>query len=213
MSAAFVREMSKRVGYVLVGMALSIVLVAIPLFVRSMKPKVPSIKANSPRARGPIDAPIQIIEYSDFQCPACRLAQASLALLLARHPGKIRLVFQHFPLEGHAWSHAAHQAAECAADQNRFWIYHDRLYENQMNWSKSTELPITILLEMATEAGMDLDTFARCLTDPKVAARINGEGMAGKDLGVRSTPSFFVNGEMVVGVQGLEEKVEKLLKQ
>lgn len=156
-------------------------------------------------------APIQIIEYSDFQCPACRTAQAALFQLLGKYPGKIRLTFQHYPLGGHRWSAVAHQAAECAARQGRFWPYHDRLYAEQASWSGSAVAPLETLVRYGSEMALDLDRFGECLGDRAVAAEIQRERDAGADLGVRSTPSFFVNGKFVVGTPALENEVKKLL--
>jgi protein-disulfide isomerase len=175
------------------------------------RPTVSLNNAEFPRAQGPVDAPIQIIEYSDFQCPACGNAQPMLNALLQDHPGKIRLVYQHFPLDSHQWSRLVHQAAECAARQNRFWPYHDRLYQNQSGWSKSTESPVEILIRYAKEEGLNLEAFGRCLQDPEAARKIREERMTGEGLGVRSTPSFFVNGEMVAGTKTLREKIERFL--
>ena len=204
--------MTKKLNYLLVGLVLLAGLVGAVYFLRSRLPKLVSSPADSPRSRGPAGAPIQIIEFSDFQCPACQVAQPLLQGLLAQHPEKIRLVYKHFPLQAHRWAFVAHQAAECAARQNKFWSFHDRLYKDQSLWSAGPEPPFETFLRYAKEEALDLDRFAACLSDKKVSETINQERLAGVGLGVRSTPSFFVNGKLTVGGKGLEEEMKKRLE-
>ena len=177
---------------------------------RARRPGLPALDPAFERAKGPVSAPIQIIEYSDFQCPACREAQSELSQLLTAHPEQIRLVYQHFPLEGHRWALVAHQSAECAALQGQFWPYHDRLYLEQAVWSIALGTPLETFVRYAKELGLDLDRFSRCLGDPVVSREIQAEKLAGVGLGVRSTPSFFVNGNLVVSVKSLREEIGKL---
>lgn len=197
--------------YLSAGVVLAGILIGTVWILRGTHSKVPSFAESFPRSKGSANAPIQVIEYSDFQCPSCRWAQIPLANLLLEKSGKIRLIFQHFPLQGHPWSPLAHQAAECAAGQGQFWVYHDRLYNEQTLWSKATAPPVEDFLRFAREAGLDLDRFAACLGDRSIEARIRQEHSTGLDLGVRSTPSFFVNGKLVVGVVELQKEIEKLL--
>lgn len=197
--------------HVLTGVLLVGFLVATVFLLRLGQGKPPLAASDFPRAKGPVDAPIQVIEYSDFQCPACQVAQSTLAELFVQYPGKIRLIFQHYPLEGHPWSPLAHRAVECAARQNQFWVYHDRLYRDQSNWSKTVEAPVEAFLGYARDGGLALDQFADCLGESEVDRIVGDERRAGFDLGVRSTPSFFVNGKLAVGAKGLREEIEKIL--
>lgn len=200
--------MSKQLRYALSGVVLVGGLVGIVFLIRMARPRLPVTSVDSPRAKGPANAPLQIIEYSDFQCPACQMAQSELSALFKEFPEKIRLIYQHFPLESHPWSPLAHHSAECAAEQDRFWGFHDRLYATQSIWSKSPTLPLETFMGYAKDEGLDLDRFSRCLADERVDAKILVEKSAGLGLGVRSTPSFFVNGKLVLGVQNLRKKVE-----
>lgn len=186
-------------------------LVAIVFVLRLGRGRIPELVGNFPRSKGPVNAPVQVIEYSDFQCPACQVAQSTLSELELQYPGKIRLIFQHYPLEAHRWSSLAHRAAECAARQNQFWVYHDRLYSDQSNWSKAVEAPVEAFLGYARDGGLALDEFADCLGKNDFDRMIGDERRAGFDLGVRSTPSFFVNGKLAVGAKALREEIEKLL--
>ena len=199
-------------SYPLTGIVMIGVLVGTIFILRWLGPKIPRVDASFERAKGPVSATIQVIEYSDFQCPACREAQPELSDLLTLHKEKIRLIYRHFPIDGHRWSALAHQAAECAAEQNQFWSYHDRLYREQPYWSIATEVPLETFVRYAKEARLDLDRFSRCLSDPAVNRKIQAERSAGVGLGVRSTPSFFVNGNLVVSIKSLREKLEQLTR-
>lgn len=204
--------MRRSAGYVIAGVLLTGLLVSVIFVMRQLKSTSASLSHNAQRSQGPADAPVQIIEYSDFQCPACGKAQPALNQLLREFEGKIRLTYQHYPLHSHAWSEWAHQAAECAARQDHFWAFHDRLYTEQALWAEGKQAPLEIFLRYAKEGGLDLDTFGRCLTDRSVSSKIREERVGGEGLGIRSTPSFFVNGELIVGVAKLREKVTKILK-
>lgn len=206
--------MPNRWRYFLAGFVLVAILVSAVVFLRLRhnQAKLPTVEDDFVRAKGPVDAPVQMIEYSDFECPACQLAQATLRELMTQYPAKIRLIYQHFPLSGHKFSPLAHRAAECAAHEKKFWEYHDRLYAEQSHWSASAEPPIEAFLSYARDAGLNVETFARCLADASVDQKIQQERLAGEDLGVRSTPTFFVNGRMVAGILNLAEEVRKSIK-
>jgi len=197
----------------LAGILLIGFLVGTVFLLRLGRGKIPLAAGDFPRARGPAGAPIQIVEYSDFQCPACQVAQGTLSQIMEQYPNKIRLIFQHYPLEGHRWSPLAHRAAECAARQNQFWTYHDRLYGDQAVWSKAPEAPVEALLNYARESELALEEFAHCLGEAAVDRPVQDERRAGFDLGVRSTPSFFVNGKLAVGAPALCAEIAKITNQ
>jgi protein-disulfide isomerase len=168
-------------------------------------PKISRIQAQDLKARGPANAPIEIVEYSDFECPACKLAQPVLAEIEMSYPRKVRLVFRHFPLPVHMRAPVAHQAAECAAQQNRFWLYHDRLYNEQEQWTTGPS-PTQMLIQYAADTGLNLDIFADCLADPNVTAQIIKEKQEGQSLLIHSTPTFFINGTRFAGAKELKEQ-------
>ena len=171
-----------------------------------------AVSGTDMKVQGPADAPIKIIEYSDFQCPACQRAGTTLAQFFAAYPGKIQLFFRHFPLSSHTWSPLAHQAAECASEAGHFWEYHDRLYSEQAIWSNLSN-PTETFLKFAGDLNLDLDRFAACLTDQKIARRILEEKQQGESLQIKSTPTFFINGERVVGPIELQIRGENLIRQ
>lgn len=197
-------------NYLLIGLILASGLVAAVYLLRMNRPSSIFEAGDAARSRGPIRASIQIIEYSDFQCPACQIAQGVLDEILRQHQGKVRLIYKHFPLPGHKWAFLAHQAAECAAIQNKFWTFHDRLYQDQSLWGGNPEPPLETFLRYAKEEALDLNRFTTCLADKEISAKINQEKSAGAELGVRSTPSFFVNGKLAVGSQALQAEIEKI---
>jgi protein-disulfide isomerase len=203
-----------NIRYIVTGIILTIFLIAGVVFLRKTHgvKRHPERILSESKSKGPADAPVQIIEYSDFQCPACRTAIPTIDEILAAYPGRIRFAFHHFPLPGHPFSPLAHQAAECAADRGKFWEYHDRLYSEQPNWTILSN-PTEVFLRYAKEGGLDLDAFAQCLTEDRIRRRIFEERAQGESLQVRSTPTFFINGERLVGPVELKIKGEAKIRE
>jgi protein-disulfide isomerase len=153
-------------------------------------------------AKGRPDAPVTIVEFSDFQCPACGQAYRDLHEMLARRTD-VRLVFRNFPLDNscnEALPRALHPdaclaalAAECARQQNRFWEYHDRLFENQHTLDRES------LFRYARDVGVDIPTFRNCLDAPATRDRITDDIRAGIAAGIESTPTLFINGRRIDG--------------
>jgi protein-disulfide isomerase/uncharacterized membrane protein len=153
--------------------------------------------------KGPVDAPITITEFSDFECAFCAKAFKDLRDLERRYPGRVRVVFHHFPLDSSCNPHvqgSMHQsaclaaiAAECAALQDKFWAYHDLLFDRQ------DELARPALIAYAATVGANVDAFVACLDDSASRARVREDAGAGADLGVTSTPTLIINGRLVEG--------------
>jgi protein-disulfide isomerase/uncharacterized membrane protein len=164
-------------------------------------PTATLVSSDSP-SRGPADAAVTIVEFSDFECPACGQAYKDLHDLLHRR-SDVRFVFRNFPLDSscneavqrtvHPDACLAAIAGACAAKQSRFWEYHDRLFENQHALDRDS------LFRYAREVGIDLTTFRTCLDDPAVRARIADDARAGIAAGIESTPTLFINGRRVSG--------------
>ena len=155
------------------------------------------------RRRGEPDARVVIVEYSDFQCPACRAAEEPLRQILALYGKQVRLVFKHFPLEGlHTRAREAAVASECAGRQGRFWPFHHLLYEKQEEWTQGAPLS-SRLAGYARDAGVDASAFEACLKDPSAAAGVSSDIDEGTQRWVGSTPTFFVNGKRLVGPRQL----------
>jgi len=149
---------------------------------------------------GPENAAITIIEFSDYECPFCRKWHAEVyQRLLDTYPGQIRFVFRDFPLTSiHANAFSAAEAANCAGDQGLYWPYHDQLFSMQLGLGKQA------YQQYAEQLGLDMDTFNACLDDGKYKAEIQADFEFAAQLGVRSTPTFFINGIALVGAQSFE---------
>jgi len=146
--------------------------------------------------RGAKDAPVTIVEFSDFQCPFCKTATTTIKQVLDKYPGKVRLVFRDFPLVSlHPLAPKAHEAARCAAEQGKFWEYHDLLFE------KSPKLTPDELKQYAQSLKLDTAAFNQCLDSSKYTAEVDKDVKEGATLGLTGTPSFFINGRQLVGAQ------------
>ncbi len=158
-------------------------------------PSVESLVLPGAAYKGPATAPVTIVEFSDFQCPFCARSQAVLKQVLEKYPNDVKLVFRHFPLESHPQARLAAEAAECAARQGKFWEYHDQLF------ASAGELPRSRLQGLAETIGLDPQGFSSCLDGGTTGVRVAADLMAGRQLGVTGTPTFFVNGRMLEGAQ------------
>ena len=168
------------------------------------------IPTDSFYALGPNDAPITIVEFSDYECPFCRRWHAEVYKpLLAAYPGKIRLVYRNLPLTSiHPDAMGAAEAAMCAGEQDVYWKYHDKLFSSET-------LGNNVYLQYAQELGLNMTTFHSCLTDHKYQNTIQADSDFAVKLGIRSTPTFFINGLAIVGAQPLDvfkQVIEKELK-
>jgi protein-disulfide isomerase len=150
-------------------------------------------------AFGPENAPITIVEFSDFQCPFCRRWHEQVyEPLLAAYPGKIRMVYRNLPLTSiHPDAFPAAEAAMCAGEQDAFWQYHEKLFSSEALGSQ-------IYTQYAQELSLDMTTFEACMADHKYQEAVQMDTDFAIDLGIRSTPTFFINGLPVVGAQPLD---------
>lgn len=148
---------------------------------------------------GPEDAPITIVEFSDYQCPYCRRwHQEVYQPLLAAYPGQIKLVYRHLPLTSiHPDAFSAAEASMCAAEQNAYWQYHDKLFS-------SSTLGSSVYTSYAQDLGLDMTAFDSCLSEHKYQEEVQADLDFAINLGVRSTPTFFINGLAIVGAQPLD---------
>jgi len=144
--------------------------------------------------RGPANAPVTVVEFTDYQCPFCRRHfDSTLTPLLAQYGDRVRYVVRNFPIPSlHPMAVSAAQAAECANDQGKFWEYHDRLFQTEI---ASTET----LKSMARQLGLNTSRFNRCLDSGEKADIVEQDVRDGVAAGVAGTPSFFVNGRFIDG--------------
>jgi protein-disulfide isomerase len=160
-------------------------------------PRLKVETANRP-ARGPADAPIEMIEFSDFECPYCLRANPTVNQVLSTYGDKIRFTYRHFPLGFHPDARPAAEAAQCANEQGKFWPYHDKLFANPGHLSPAD------LRQTAETIGLDMARFGQCVDTHKYKADVDADVAAGEAVGVDGTPAFFINGRMVSGAQPFE---------
>ncbi len=177
---------------------------------------LPPESAPAFREKGAPNAKITIVEFSDFECPACRAAEEPLRQLLDLYGKDSRLIFKQFPLERvHRNARAAALAAECIGRQGKFWPFHDELYARQDDWGE-LEDPRPLFEKYEKEAGADLAALKACEQDPATAAAIEADQKEAKDRWVAATPTFFVNGRRFVGARQLSMRapswIDKELK-
>ncbi len=156
--------------------------------------------------RGLENAPVVIEEYSDFQCPACAYAEATLPEVLSAFPTQVKLVYNDYPLSIHPNARPAAEAAQCALAQGKFWDFHDRLFSEQSTWSgKSKNEALDIFKQYAKDLSLDGDAFAACVDNGERRTDVNRDVTEGNARKVNSTPTFFINGEKSVGAKTLDE--------
>lgn len=150
---------------------------------------------------GPAEAKVTIVEFADFQCPACATAFPVLQSVREAYPQTVRLVFRHFPLiEAHNKAQLAAEAAEAARAQGKFWEMYDQLFREQAAWSKLTAREAQTTFEQYAQAvGLDVERFKKELTEHTHAARPPEDRADGTALGVRGTPTLFINGRLYSG--------------
>lgn len=150
---------------------------------------------SSDHVKGPMDAPVTLVEYSDFQCPACKNLEPTLRKLSAEYGKELRLVYRNYPLTSlHKNAEAASKAAEAANLQGRFWEYHDMLFNTQDEWS-NLDNPQSKFIDYAHSLGLDENKFKTDLTSDAVSAKIKEDVASGNQNNVNATPSFFLNGK------------------
>lgn len=161
-----------------------------------------NVPIGSSPVRGDPDAPITIVEFSDFQCPFCARALPTLEELEREHGSKLKIVFKHFPLSIHENAPLASRAALAAGEQGKFWDYHDMLLRSQTAWADKSEAQARkIFLDYAKSFELDLKKFEQALDSEKNAKIVTDDFALGASLGVQGTPAFFVNGVFVNGAR------------
>jgi len=152
-------------------------------------------------------APITIVEFADYQCPACAAAVPITETILEKYEGKVRFVYRDFPLNSHQYAFQAAEAAQCAGEQGHYWEMYNTLFSHQDN------LDIEALENYAANLGLDTHQFNECLKDGKYVDEVEYDIAEALGYQVMSTPTFFVNGHRIIGANSveLEQKIIELL--
>ncbi len=148
----------------------------------------------SPHLKGNTDSSIKLVEYSDFQCPACAQMEPIVKDVLDQYGDQISFEYKHFPLPMHSLAETASKAAEAAGQQDAFFEYHDLLFTNQQTWSVSPNA-MAMFVQYAKELNLDLDQFKKQMNASLIKDKINSEKQEGLAAGVTGTPTFFLNGQ------------------
>ena len=163
-------------------------------------PAILQVSMDDDPVKGDVDAPVTVIEFSDFQCPFCsRFYTNTLAELEENYidTGKVKLVYRDLPLTSiHPNAFPAHVAAECADEQDKFWDYHDMLFEKQAEWSRLSSDDLSDkLLEYGTTIGLNTPNFESCLSSQEMEDEVNADLSDARTFGATGTPSFFIGNE------------------
>lgn len=156
---------------------------------------------------------VTLIEYGDFQCPACYDYEPTMQAIREKYKDEINFQFRNFPLtQIHPNALAAHAAAEAASRQGKFWEYHDLLYEEQKSWSTvSANERSAVFEQYATQLELDLEQFRSDINDPGVRAIINADIKEGKSIGATGTPTFVLNGKKLDKISADVDAFSKLI--
>jgi protein-disulfide isomerase len=158
-----------------------------------------AISSDDDPSTGPTIAPVTIVEFSDFQCPFCKRSAGVVKEVLRAYGEKVRFVYRDYPTPNHIHAKQAAEAAQCAAAQGQFWAYHDLLFEHQQvgsGWDFN---------RLAQQASMDMAAFTHCLDTHQYASEVEGDLRDALNVGVTSTPTFFINGLPLIGARSFEE--------
>lgn len=163
-----------------------------------------AVPVSDAPTRGPSDALVTVVAFTDYQCPFCGRVESTLAQLRERYPEDVRVVVQQLPLAFHKHAFDAAVAAECAAEQGQFWPLHDRLFERQRELSD--QRPPAAFAEGIE--GLRRSALERCTASERARAKVTEDQRLAERFGVRGTPSFFINGRFLSGAQPLERFAE-----
>ena len=161
-------------------------------------PKIEVAEGEDNPSIGPKDAPVKIIEFTDYQCPFCGRARPTINQILDAYKGKVRYTLRDFPLSFHQDSHKAHEAAHCAGEQGKYWEMNHKLFASQQ------AIKVEDLKKYAGEIKLNQKKFDECLDSGKFSEKVNQNQAYGETVGVSGTPAFFINGRMISGARPFE---------
>lgn len=173
-----------------------------PVEIYIQKPTLPTFEVNVGEApfKGGSDAKVTIVEFSDFQCPFCSKGAQVLSALEKKYGNKVKIAFKHYPLPFHAQARIAAEASMCANEQSSklFWKMHDAMFADQSKLDKDN------LIATAKKVGVKEVEFKTCLESGKFKAKVDADVAQGAAIGIKSTPTFYINGKLISGAQPLE---------
>lgn len=213
------QEMKALLG---IGLLTVLILVGGVFFLSKSSPATVDDAGNTKRADGKLlvkedsyfagnkKAKVTIVEFADFQCPACSSAQPIVKRIIEDYKDKIFFVFRHFPLPQHKNAKLAGLVGEAAGAQGKFWQMYDMLYENQSEWGESSK-PMDFFTKYAQDLGLNVDKLKEDIKKDALANKMQRDLDDGNAVGVNSTPTFYVNGLQLRGVPQYSE-LQKLIE-
>ncbi len=172
---------------------------------------IESSEQKEEHVRGDIDAPITIVEFSDFQCPFCLKFHPTMMQVMQNYQGQVKWVYKHFPLDSkHPQARPAAEASECAAEQNKFWEFADGLFENQPRLGQA------LYKDLASQLGLDMNQFEDCVSSRKYKDKVEQDLQQGIASGVKGTPGNFINGQLIPGAvtyENLKSSIDQVLSE
>ena len=195
------RNTRKQANWWVIGLIVAVVLVGVSTIVLQQnqnKAKAEPVETSQDKSMGEVEAPVVVVEYGDYQCPACgRFASTVKPKLVEEfvNSGQVRFVFRSFQFIGEESQWAA-EAAECANEQGKYWEYYDKLYSSQAG-ENAGAFRKEKLEGFAAELGLQTEQFNSCLASGKYTDKVKAETLEAQNLGLRSTPSLLVNGKLV----------------
>jgi len=160
-----------------------------------LKPPMVNVATDGAPVRGNANAPVTIVEFSDFQCPFCARAEGEIVKVRDTYKDQVKIVYKDYPLPIHSNAPKAAEASRCAGEQDKYWEYHDVLFANH------SALEVPNLKKFATDLKLDTAKFDTCLDSGKYADEIAKDMAEGSRVGVSGTPAFFINGRLLSGAQ------------
>jgi protein-disulfide isomerase len=204
--------MTQETKYLLgIGIATIVLLVGGVFYLSNSNPQVTPTGAVDKKVLvagkntvGKKDAKVVVVEFADFQCPACGAFYPDMKKILSEYDGKIYYIYRHFPLPMHKNAMKAAEAAQAAGTDNKFWQMHDQLFESQTEWSE-VEDPTTLFAGYAKSVGIDSEKFKKALAEGAHLPVVQKDIQDGIKAGVNSTPTIFVNGKKVEGAVTIQD--------
>lgn len=196
------------IAFLIIAIDLSIV-----FFIRKSRGFPQSIQVETYKTLGHPEAPLFLVLFSDFNCPYCSDLREPLHQLLKKYPQYLKIYFKHFPLRSHPNSHLAAQGAECAADQGKFWEFHELLFANAVSWQNKDKSEFSnILVDYAVSIGLDYPTFQQCLNSGKKIEIVDANIKEGHSYFIQATPTMILNGRKIVSRRNMETEIKKAIE-
>lgn len=174
--------------------------------ITELSPPSLQVEAGKSPRLGPEKAPVQIIEYADYECPYCQKVSSALSRLREEFPDQVSLVYKDFPLPMHSFAVQAAEGARCAGAQGKFWDFHDYLFS-------TTKMHVADMKQEARVLQLDGERFDQCLDKREQFSDLKNEAQEGQRLGLTATPSFFINGHFMAGAIGYAKLRETVVRE